>query len=118
MINTAALQPPPSLGNLQMMSQTVFSGADPAMANLVGTEAIVKGTDPPAWSSALASSWFNTATPGNYTIWPFSDSTTPAKATASDPGLFAKVGLAAIAIGLILIGALALILPTVTGSRS
>jgi hypothetical protein len=101
-----ANQPPGSfLGqNLQMMSQTVFSGADPALADLAGTSGIVQGTYPSSYNRSLMASWFGGGTPTDA-------NDTPAEAAVSDPGVMLKAGLMVLAIGVILVGAVALVMP-------
>jgi hypothetical protein len=103
-----ANQPPGSfLGqNLQMMSQTVLSGADPALADIAGTSGIVQGTYPSSYNRALMASWFGGGTPTDA-----SSSDTPAEAAVSDPGVMLKAGLMVLAIGVILVGAVALVMP-------
>jgi hypothetical protein len=103
-----ANQPPGSfLGqNLQMMSQTVFSGADPALADIAGTSGIVQGTYPSSYNRSLMASWFGGGTPTNA-----NGSDTPAEAAVADPGILLKAGLMVLAIGIILVGAVALVMP-------
>jgi hypothetical protein len=118
-INVAsAVQGAPAVGpgvhaadNLQMMSQTVLSGADPALADIAGTSAKISGTDPTGYIQALASSWFGTTAPGEYASSKGS-SDTPGEQAVADPTWLTKTALAVLAIGLILIGAVALILPS------
>lgn len=107
-------------GNLQMMSQTVLSGSDPALADLAGTSAKISGTDPTGYIQQLAASWFGTTAPGQFAngeemsprgAAPGGTGTAGEQAVG-DPTWLTKSALAVLAIGLILIGAIALVFPS------
>jgi hypothetical protein len=93
--------------------QTVFSGADPAIADMAGTSAIQQGTYPQSSNQAIAQSWltaspWTTSTPSATSATSGTAATTQAPPTAST---LTSVVFFVIAIILLLAGAFAIVGP-------
>lgn len=89
-------------------SMTVFSGADPAIAQLEGGSAIVNGSDPTGAIKATLASWQRSGQPGG-SATEASENAPNVSPAFQEPSLMTKIALAALAIGLVLIGALAIV---------
>ncbi len=103
--------------NAFTQTKTVFSGADPALAQLEGGAGIIQGTDPTSYVGAVLDSWSKSGQPGGSaseasTAINAGSATTTALtslAKSSQPGLLTTAGLVILAVGLVLIGAWAML---------
>jgi hypothetical protein len=96
--------------------KTVFSGADPAIADLAGTSAIMQGTYPASSNQAYATSWLG-ANPWT-TSTPSASLASGSGTTASVPqvGTMTTIVVFVIAIILLMAGAFALVGPEVSSA--
>jgi hypothetical protein len=91
---------------------TVFSGADPAIADLAGTSAIAQGSYPQSANNAIAASWL-TASPWTSST-PSASFTSSGTSSGNAPpavGTMTTVAVFVIAIVLLMAGAFALVGP-------
>jgi hypothetical protein len=108
----SALGPNESINPFAQVA-TVFSGADPAMADLAGTSAIAQGSYPQSANQAIAASWltanpWTTATPSASLASGGQSGATNAPPTVST---MTTVAVFVIAIVLLMAGAFALVGP-------
>jgi hypothetical protein len=103
-----------------LQAQTVFSGADPALADLAGTSAITQGTYPQSSNTAFAASWlsanpWSTPTPSSNLV---SGPTGSSSTTSALPAASATttVVVFVVAIVLLMAGAFALVGPEISGA--
>jgi hypothetical protein len=107
------------------MTTTVFSGADPALADLAGTGGIMQGTYPQSYNQSLLASWASSAPraggSGNASLGDqllqllgpgFGPPTQPAPSTTKDVSNLTKATFFVIALVLLLAGAFAIVGPS------
>jgi len=91
------------------MSKTVFSGADPAIADMAGTSGITQGLYPQAANTAIAGSWLSAVTGGPSPSATQSDGGSSTTSDVPQASTVTTVVTFVVAIVLLLAGAFALV---------